>query len=601
MPGVDEGREGRPANACEIGEFRTLASRPFTTATSGESLSAPISLQILDELLDNLRCEVVAISSCRQEMHTQHQEILNRQLEVLMRLERLDPTQRTLSCNDAVAMDQRPQTERKKEQTTSFPRDANSAACIPLPELTGADHVDVVADENRDELPCTGSNDMSLTTENDCIHAKDVAREDMEHARQTFSVQSHRLCTIAGFVHSPYFGLFFGFLVVVHVLYIGILASVNLNTAMQGEIQQDEGLRRLISHAFCIAFAIELACRASVDGKHIFSRVNRWWYGLDFFVLTFDVLDVLMFNISFPGAIRSPEVGSLRIIRIIRVFRLVRVMKAFRRARGMRLIVLAIASSTHQLFWSMILVLSVIYIFAVFFATAIFSHLPRTETSDRNSDLIEWWGSLGKIALTLTQSVTGGSDWIEPFRALEGFPGLQAVFVFFLCFSVFGVLNVVSGVFCSNAMEMASRDTDMIVAAHMEWETKYCSDLHKLFYRINGSDLNQLTIDKWELSSRDPWIRAYLSHLQIEVGDGGNFFKMLLGKATDGKIHVTEFVEGCLEFRRGSMAHDMHVMMRQTQDMLRQIATRLPFDAFALSGANHDDDDGEVSAGKLAL
>merc|ERR1719174_2392383 len=69
-------------------------------------------------------------------------------------------------------------------------------------------------------------------------------------------------------------------------------------------------------------------------------------------------------------------------------------------------------------------------------------------------DLMEWFGTLPDTVLTLFKTMTGGLEWgaVER-RLIEINVGYAFLFIVFIFFTLFGVTNVVIGVFADHAAE----------------------------------------------------------------------------------------------------------------------------------------------------
>eukprot|EP00927_Polykrikos_kofoidii_P064726 TRINITY_DN6022_c0_g1_i4.p1 TRINITY_DN6022_c0_g1~~TRINITY_DN6022_c0_g1_i4.p1 ORF type:complete len:595 (+),score=78.07 TRINITY_DN6022_c0_g1_i4:170-1954(+) len=551
--------------------------QPFVMGMPGDSSCTPSSMKMLQELVEQLRYEVTATSLCRQEMQAEHTRFFSRQFQVLMRLERVGPTQHFLPCNEPIPTDQpfplhseQSRPEWDDVQKTSCDGSANSTACVPSPQLKTANHEAGVTSETRDQrLETTNLGASSHSSSWLLTKAKEVARYSRTQ-RSLSSMQSRRGCTFESFVRSRTFTRFFSCMAMANIAYLGISASMNLNAAIEGKYYQHVPYFRCIRFAFLVVFFVELVCNLWVESVNMSSSVSRRWLGLDALIVVLELADLVMDEIGLGKKTDGAAVSVLRLTRVVKALRFFRMMKALRFARGMRLIVLAIMSSLFQLFWALGLLLCIIYGFAVVFATTITDVISSSGSFNGRSDLIEWWGSLSQTSLTLFLSVSGGVNWITPFQALECSFWLQALFIAYLSFIVFAVLNVVTGVFCNNAVEMASRDPEMIIGAKMEGEENYIRDLHMLFHRVNKSGSSAVLFDELEESFKDPWIKAYLSHLEIEVDDAFSFFR-LLDKDRNYDIDVTEFVDGCMKIRGNATALDMQVTTKQLQKLLREV------------------------------
>merc|ERR1711920_863891 len=96
----------------------------------------------------------------------------------------------------------------------------------------------------------------------------------------------------------------------------------------------------------------------------------------------------------------TPEyVGALRIMRLGRMLRLVRMIRLFPALKSM---VILIADSMDAFFWSLMLLIMLMYALAVYLTDLLASH---NEASKKN------WGSLSVSMMSLYQAVSGGIDW----------------------------------------------------------------------------------------------------------------------------------------------------------------------------------------------
>merc|ERR1719464_828935 len=93
-----------------------------------------------------------------------------------------------------------------------------------------------------------------------------------------------------------------------------------------------------------------------------------------------------------------------------------------------------------------------------------------------------YYGSIGTSAYTLFKAVTGGVSWGDAASPLSSLhPVWEAVFVLYVAFTYFAVLNVVTGVFCQSAMDSAAFDKDMVVQAELNNREMYSQQLVDLF------------------------------------------------------------------------------------------------------------------------
>ena len=99
-----------------------------------------------------------------------------------------------------------------------------------------------------------------------------------------------------------------------------------------------------------------------------------------------------------------------------------------------------------------------------------------------NPLVMQYWGDLASSMFTLLQTICGGISWNDctlPLRQIQDW--LCIPLVLYIVFVYFCVLNSVTGVFCSTAIEAAERDTDMKARQILETNMHYDEKLRKIF------------------------------------------------------------------------------------------------------------------------
>merc|ERR1739848_867593 len=162
----------------------------------------------------------------------------------------------------------------------------------------------------------------------------------------------------------------------------------------------------------------------------------------------------------------------LRTLRTARLLRTLRVLRLVRFVRALRTLVHSILNTLKNLVWAMLLLTIIIFLYSMFIAQAVSTHLvekaPSIDAScddyfqDTDFKLELMMGSLSKTMLTLFKSVSGGMNWeLAAYPLAEVGDFWVFVFVSYIVFVVFAVLNVVTGVFCHSAIQSAENDREM--------------------------------------------------------------------------------------------------------------------------------------------
>merc|ERR1712176_111513 len=79
---------------------------------------------------------------------------------------------------------------------------------------------------------------------------------------------------------------------------------------------------------------------------------------------------------------------------------------------------------------------------------------------EQHDVLAEYYGSLSTSMLVLFQAISNGTDWRECMEPLVRFcsPWLGLMFIMYVVFTLFGMLNVITAVFVESAVQAAESD-----------------------------------------------------------------------------------------------------------------------------------------------
>ncbi|CAE8724748.1 unnamed protein product, partial [Polarella glacialis] len=181
-----------------------------------------------------------------------------------------------------------------------------------------------------------------------------------------------------------------------------------------------------------------------------------------------------------------------------------------------------------------------------------------------------YWGGLAPSMLTLFMSICGGVSWEIPMAPLQEIsPAWSILFLFFISFAYFAVLNVVTGVFCQSAIESAQNDHDMIMHSIVTEKEAHIAKVKSLFKDIDGDQSGYITFHELESNMHKPSVQTYFEALELNVDDAWNFFK-LLDEDGGSSIEIEEFLMGCLRLRGNAKALDLAKMHHDQQWMLRK-------------------------------
>lgn len=265
------------------------------------------------------------------------------------------------------------------------------------------------------------------------------------------------------------------------------------------------------------------------------------WNWFDLVVVLEAVVDILFLILGNESedeggwsnlrAIRSLK--SVKLLRVLRVARIIHFTAAFRQFMHSTVVALKL------LIWALVLLGLVVYMFAVFFTSAVnFEHPEWGET------LRVYFGSVGDSAMTLCQSILGGLSWREAVLPLRYSDGLyELVFLLYFCISYLTVLNVVTGVFTSVAIRTSEFDPDLLAISAAQEVRHRAKIAKRLFEFLDADESGKVTLAELEESWSSGAMTGLLQSLGINTQDSWLLFN-LLDCDGDGLIEFEELCEG---------------------------------------------------------
>ena len=109
-------------------------------------------------------------------------------------------------------------------------------------------------------------------------------------------------------------------------------------------------------------------------------------------------------------------------------------------------------------------------------------------------------------------SITGGVSWEEvlgPLKAINAF--WVVLFLFYICFTHFAVLNVLTAVFCQSAIDGAQNDHASKVHAVLANKQVHLDKIHELFAKF-GAENGVITFNMFQQKINAPEVRDWVCH-----------------------------------------------------------------------------------------
>merc|ERR1711972_824978 len=95
--------------------------------------------------------------------------------------------------------------------------------------------------------------------------------------------------------------------------------------------------------------------------------------------------------------------------------------------------------------------------------------------------------------------MTGGKEWAELYDVLEVLAfGYRMLFVLFIAFALFVVVNVVTGVFVEAAIQASGKDRETVIKEELQNKSRYLNSMQEVFEEMDHDSTGTISLDEFE-------------------------------------------------------------------------------------------------------
>lgn len=369
-------------------------------------------------------------------------------------------------------------------------------------------------------------------------------------------------------LNSKFFEYMMSLIIVANCVVIGMQADYSA----QHIDEKDAPLSfRICELLFLFFFTFELALRLVVKGCYFFSCNNPdlRWNILDGFLVLAAITDEIA-NLAVEGS--DVDVSAARLLRLLRLVRVNRMIKVLRFFKDLRIMILGIMSALTSLLWAGILLFMVIFVFALVFMQFVTDHLA-SNPKDRGGYLQNNFQSLPRVCYILFMSISGGVSWIEVSEPLVSIsPMLGMLFIVYIAFSVFCVLNIITGVFVETATRHAYTDEEQVMLEEMEQRQQWVEEVKLAFSKADADGSEKLELEEFIGIAMDARVQFVMNKLGVDLcATKPESIFALFDQDSDGSINVDEFASAMQHVRGPARSIEVARLQTQTKSLSRNV------------------------------
>lgn len=169
------------------------------------------------------------------------------------------------------------------------------------------------------------------------------------------------------------------------------------------------------------------------------------------------------------------------------------------------------------------------------------------------AELQLWFGTVSKTMLSLYMAVSGGDDWHNFYDILQQVGTRAAlVFLIFILFFQIALVNILTGVFVENAMELAEPDRAETALRNRKKHIAEENSLGEICREEIDKDCSGgISKSKFyeAYDKRDSKLKDHLNVLGLNIHDVEMFFKLLSLGDQEQEVDIDSFVACCLRLK----------------------------------------------------
>eukprot|EP00930_Biecheleria_cincta_P059341 TRINITY_DN4508_c0_g2_i1.p1 TRINITY_DN4508_c0_g2~~TRINITY_DN4508_c0_g2_i1.p1 ORF type:complete len:582 (-),score=113.76 TRINITY_DN4508_c0_g2_i1:107-1852(-) len=285
---------------------------------------------------------------------------------------------------------------------------------------------------------------------------------------------------------------------------------------------------------FCLLAVIEVSIRMLAEGGYFFYGASWRWNWFDLVLASSQVADIGI-TMFFPSAGHNSLLRLLRICKLVRIARIARIAAAF---PELHVLISSVVDSLSSLFWTLLLIGAFLFAVAIAITQVVNEHKidKGVEHMEAHEEaILEFYGTLSQTMLSLYMVISEGIHWSELMEPLAEHisPSMKAVFVVFVAFQLFAMMNVITAIFVDNAMKIAAK----------EERDEVLGTLWNMMQADVGS-AGFVTLEVFQKHFDSPAMVRFLELTGAECEDCQTVFR-LIDASGDGALDATEFVDSC--------------------------------------------------------
>jgi len=311
---------------------------------------------------------------------------------------------------------------------------------------------------------------------------------------------------------------------------------------------------------FGVLFTIELLLKIACYGKQF--CCDMWNF--------IDTIIVISWFLTVAALFPMPiDPMLLRLARLARLLRLLRLIKKIRLFDSLYLMTTAMKGSFSVLFWSVVLLVLVQALLALFLQSLLEEYILDEQNPEvARIQVFKFYGSFARTMLTMFEITLG--NWMPPCRAL-----VENVSEWWMLFSLthklvigFSVLSVITSVFIQETFKVATIDDKIMIMTKERARKTHMTKMETLFAKMDENGDGVVDIDEFKHMLSNQELSTWLSAMELDVRDKVQLFH-LIDADESGELSIGELVDGISRLKGAARNYDLVQLQNDNKELLK--------------------------------
>jgi voltage-gated sodium channel len=264
---------------------------------------------------------------------------------------------------------------------------------------------------------------------------------------------------------------------------------------------------KVLEMVYLFVYTVELSMRFFAHGR---ACLKSAWVQFDAVLVGLGILTTFVIEPMLEetkgtagGNDAAKLLGPVMVLRVLRLARLARAVRLLAQFKELWMLVRGLMSSAGTMFYTFVLILIILYVFACLGIELITTDMETREDPEYNRLVETYFPDIFVSMLTLVQFVLVDSmaAIYTPMIALN--PTLIPFFVLFILVVPISLMNLVTAVIVEGSLEQAKQDREVAKAYKNHLIVKMMPRIEKMFEQLDADGSGDISLDEIEAAPEE--------------------------------------------------------------------------------------------------